>query len=135
MFTIQEEFEVKVFNAIEGIMTQLLLKTTGQRTSKEAKREIQDYLKEIYQSNKRLDKAKCPLTEATINEMIDAIPQELLPVVYSEYLTGSDKEKEEILNRVDIEQWKQETLETVTSHLKKKGFLKEKKTKGFGKKS
>ena len=135
MFTIQEEFEVKVFNAIEGIMTQLLLKTAEQCTSKEAKREIQEYLKEIYQSNKRLEKAKCPLTETTINEMIGAIPQELLPVVYSEYLTGSDKEKEEALNKVDIEQWKQETFETVTSHLKKKGFLKDKKAKGFGKKS
>ena len=75
-------------------MTQLLLKTAGQCTSKEAKRKIQDYLKEVYQSNKQLDKAKCSLTEATINEMLDAIPQELLPVVYSEYLTGSDKEKE-----------------------------------------
>lgn len=135
MFTIQEEFEVKVFNAIEGIMTQLLLKAAEQCTSKEAKRQIQEYLKEIYQSNKRLDKAKCPLTEATINEMIDAIPQELLPVVYSEYLTGSDKEKEEALNKVDIKQWKQETFETVTSHLKKKGFLKDKKAKGFSKKS
>ena len=135
MFTVQEEFELNVFNAIESIMTQLILKLGGQCTSKEAKRIIQEYLKEITKSNKRLVKAKCPLTEATINEMIDAIPEELLPVVYSEHLTGSDKEKEEILNQVDIEQWKQETLETVTSHLKKKGFLKEKKAKGFGKRS
>lgn len=135
MLTVQEEFEVKVFNAIEGVMTQLLLKAAGQCTSKEAKRQIQDNLKEIYQSNKRLEKAKCPLTEATINEMIDAIPEELLPIVYSEYLTGSEKEKEEALNEVDMEQWKQETFETVTSHLKKKGFLKDKKAKGFGKKS
>jgi hypothetical protein len=135
MLTVQEEFEVKVFNAIEAVMTRLLLKAAGQCSSKEAKRQIQDNLKEIYQSNKRLDKAKCPLTEATINEMIDAIPEELLPIVYSEYLTGSEKEKEEALNEVDMEQWKQETFETVTSYLKKKGFLKDKKAKGFGKKS
>lgn len=135
MFTTQEELELKVFNATLGIMTQALLREIAKCTSKEAKREIQDYLKEIYQSNKRLDKAKCPLTEATISEMVDAIPEEVLPIVHSDYLTGSDREKEEILNRVDIEQLKQETFETVTSHLKKKGFLKDKKTKGFGKKS
>ena len=137
MFTIQEEFELKVFNAIEGIMTQLLLKAVGQFTSKEAKRQIQENLKEIYQSNKRLEKAKCPLTEATIKEMIDAIPSDLLSTIYEEYLTGSEEDRLQIMEEVEknLDQSQQETFETVTSHLKKKGFLKNKKAKGFGKKS
>lgn len=137
MFTIQEEFELKVFNAIESIMTQIMLRTAEQCTSEEAKRQIQENLKEIYQSSKRLDKAKCPLTEATIKEMIDAIPDDLLSTIYQDYLTGDEEERFQIMDKIEknLEQSKQETLETVTSHLKKKGFLRERKNKGFGKKS
>lgn len=137
MFTIQEEFELKVFNAIESIMAQIMLRTAEQCTSKEAKRQIQENLKEVYQSNKRLNKAKCPLTEATIKEMIDAIPNDLLSTIYKDYLTGDEEERFQIMDRIeaDIERSKQETFETVTSHLKEKGFLRERKTKGFGKKS
>ena len=90
------------------------------------------------QTNKKLKNLKSEISEKTIQEMINDIAHRepmfgldsFLQAVKNEFLQGQEKEKDEIIEKIDLEKLKQDTFEIITKALKSKGYLKKKK--GFG---
>ena len=129
----KDKLRSTIFNAIHNLIINQILLQAEQSTLEEFKFEKQRRLKEIYESYQDLlKKCKYRLSKETIQEMVDNVLDldEFIPELQTEYLTGTEEEKDKIVQQLDCEKLNQETFALVTSYLKKKGGLKKKK--GFG---
>ncbi len=103
LFTVEEELELAIYNAIEALIINQILNQAEQRTKEKSKYYRQRELKVIHTSYKRLLKLKYRLSEKTLQEMSDDLTysNEFLPTVSAEYLEGTPEEKEKIINSLD----------------------------------
>ena len=126
--------DTEVFSAIEDLVINQILLDAGQNTQEEFQYKKQRQLKVIYKGCKDfLETLKQPVSNKTIQEMVDAVFtwDEFLPILKSDYLTGTPEEKDKIIEELDCERLNKDTYALVTSYLKRKGYFK--KSKGFGK--
>ena len=130
LFTVEEELELAIYDAIHDLIRRQIYKQAGQQTKEKYSYYRQQDLKVIHTSYKRLLKLKYRLSEETIQEMIDDIyARDFLPTLSAEYLEGTPEEKEKIINSLDLDQLNRDTFALVISHLKRQGCFK--KAKGF----
>ena len=125
--------ETNVFLAIEQLVMNQILVDSKQITQERFKLEQQRELKVIYQGCKDfLKDYKQRLSNQTIQEMVDDVFtwDIFLPTLKSEYLTGTEEEKDKIIEDLDCERLNKDTYALVTSYLRRKGCLK--RSKGFG---
>ncbi len=71
LFTVEEELELAIYNAIEALIINQILNQAEQRTKEKSKYYRQRELKVIHTSYKRLLKLKYRLSEKTLQEMSD----------------------------------------------------------------
>ena len=90
LFTVEEELELAIYNAIEALIINQILNQAEQRTKEKSKYYRQRELKVIHTSYKRLLKLKYRLSEKTLQEMSDDLTysNEFLPTVSAEYFFG-----------------------------------------------
>ncbi len=130
LFTVEEELELAIYNAIHDLIKRQICKQAGQLPQEDYSYYRQQDLKALLTSYKRLLKLKYRLSVETMQKMLDDIyADDFLPTLSAEYLEGTPEEKEKIINSLDLDQLNRDTFALVTSHLKRKGCLK--KAKGF----
>ena len=130
---IEDVLDTKVFIAIEQLVMNQILVDSKQITQERFKLERQRELKVIYRGCKDfLKNYKKRLSNQTIQEIVDDVltRDTFVPTLKSEYLTGTEEEKDKIIEDLDCERLNKDTYELVTSYLKRKGCLK--RSKGFG---
>ncbi|MDJ0647422.1 MAG: hypothetical protein QNJ60_01840 [Xenococcaceae cyanobacterium MO_188.B19] len=131
LFTVEEELELAIYDAIHDLIREQILYQAGQRTKEKYSYYRQQDLKLIHTSYKRLLKLKYRLSVETLQEMVDGSihDRDFLPTLSAEYLEGTPEEKEKIINSLDLDQLNRDTFTLVISYLKRKGCFK--KAKGF----
>jgi len=130
---VEDVLDIKVFSAIEQLVINQIQLDSKQITQERFKLERQRELKVIYQGCKDfLKDYKQRLSNQTIQEMVDDVLtwDIFLPTLKSEYLTGTEEEKDKIIEDLDCERLNKDTYALVTSYLRRKGCLK--RSKGFG---
>ena len=126
--------DTEVFIAIENLVINQILLDAGQITQEEFKHEKRRKLEVIYRGCKDfLENFKQRVSNKTIQEMVDAVfsLEIFLPELKSEYLTGTDQEKDKIVQGLDFKKLNEDTYALVTKYLTKRDCLK--RSKGFGK--
>ena len=130
----EDYLDLKVFSAIEDLVINQILLDAGQITQEEFQYEKQRQLKVIYRGCQDfLETLKQPVSHKIIQEMVDGVfaLEIFLPILKSDYLTGTVEEKDKIVRELDFKKLNKDTYALVTNYLKRKGYFK--KSKGFGK--
>ncbi len=129
---VEDVLDIKVFGAIEQLVINQIQLDSKQITQERFKLERQRELKVIYQGCKDfLKDYKQRLSNQTIQEIVDdVLTGDIFLPTLSEYLTGTEEEKDKIIEDLDCERLNKDTYALITSYLKRKGCLK--RSKGFG---